>query len=152
MERSAKARDQRMSQAATYAKPLPVLEGLTGEFYAFCKQRELRFQRCAQCNAWRHVPREMCAECGSWEWSWQKSSGRGTVFTWTVAERAMHPAFADATPYAPVVVEMEEGVRLLSQVPDCAPDALQIGMPVEVVFEDATEDVTLPKFKRLSSP
>jgi len=131
----------------TYPKPLPVLEGLSGEFYAFCKQRELRFQRCARCAAWRHVPREMCAECGSWEWQWETSSGRGTVFTWTVAVRAMHPAFADATPYAPVVVELEEGIRLLSQVVDCSPESLKIGMPVEVVFEDVTEEVTLPKFK-----
>jgi len=131
----------------TYTKPLPVLEGLAGEFYAFCKQRELRFQRCSGCGTWRHVPREMCAECGSWEWRWEKASGRGTVFTWTVAARAMHPAFADSAPYAPVVVALDEGVRLLSQVVDCAPEALQIGMPVEVVFDDVTEEVTLPKFK-----
>jgi uncharacterized OB-fold protein len=131
----------------TYGKPVPVLDGLAGEFYGFCKGRELRFQRCASCRAWRHVPREMCAACGSWEWRWEKSSGRGTVFTWTVAERAMHPAFAAAAPYAPVVVELEEGVRLLSQVIDCPPEGLKIDMPVEVVFEDVTEEVTLPMFK-----
>jgi len=134
-----------MSQ--NYTKPLPVLEGLTAQFYDWCKQGELRFQRCTDCSTWRHVPREMCADCGSWSWEWARSSGRGTVFTWTTAARALHPAFKDSAPYAPVVVEMEEGVRLLSQVIDVAPDALLIGMPVEVTFDPVTDEVTLPKFK-----
>jgi len=90
----------------------------------------------------------MCAACGSWQWEWAASSGRGTVFTWTTVARALHPAFQGDTPYAAVVVEMDEGVRLLSQVTDCAPDQLRIGMPVEVVFEEVTPEVTLPKFRR----
>jgi uncharacterized OB-fold protein len=60
----------------------------------------------------------------------------------------MHPAFQAEVPYAPVVVEMEEGVRLLSTVLDCPPEDLQIGMPVEVVFQDVTEEIALPKFRR----
>ena len=136
--------------AETYAKPLPAMQGLAKEFYAWCKQRELRFQRCGDCGAWRHVPRELCPQCGSWKWEWARSTGRGTVFTWTVVARALHPAFQQDTPYAPVVIEMDEGVRLLSQVVGCAPEELTIGMPVEVVFEDVTAEVTLPRFRRLS--
>jgi uncharacterized OB-fold protein len=60
----------------------------------------------------------------------------------------MHPAFAEACPYAPVVVEMEEGVRLLSEVVDVAPAELEIDMEVSIYYDDVTEDVTLPKFKR----
>ena len=131
-----------------YAKPLPELDGYTGEFYGFCSRGELHFQRCDDCGAWRHVPREICAECSSWSWQWQRSSGRGHVFTWTVVALPLHPAFAASTPYAPVVIELEEGVRLLSEVVDCPPDELEIGMPVEVVFETATAEVTLPKFRR----
>ena len=133
------------------ARPLPLLEGLTAEFYAFCKQGRLHFQRCASCRAWRHVPREMCAECGSWEWSWEPSSGRGVVFSWTVVARALHPAFQDDTPYAPVIVEMEEGVRLLSQVEGVAPGDLVIDMPVEVFFEAVAREVWLPKFRPVES-
>ena len=133
---------------AGYAKPLPHLDGLTGQFYDWCRRRELRFQRCTRCQTWRHVPREMCAACGSWEWEWAQSSGRGRVFTWTLVARAMHPAFQHDTPYAAVVIEMEEGVRLVSHVIDCAPDELEIGMPVEVDFDDVTPEVTLPKFRR----
>ncbi len=132
-------------------KPLPELEDLAGEFYAHCKRGELHFQRCTACAAWRHVPREMCAECGSWDWKWERSSGRGRVFTWTVVVRALHPAFQDRCPYAPVVIEMEEGVRILSEVEDCSPDELEIDMPVEVVFDAVSDEVTLPKFRRVAS-
>ena len=137
-----------MSDTETTPRPLPVLQGLTGEFYAWCAQGELRFQRCDACGAWRHVPREMCARCGSPAWSWQRSSGRGRIFTWTVAARALHPGFAADAPYAPVVVEMEEGVRLVSQMLDCPPDALAIDMPVVVELVSAGPDVVLPKFRR----
>ena len=133
---------------AEYSKPLPLLQGLTKEFYAWCARHELRFQRCTDCRTWRHVPREMCAECGSWSWEWAKAGGRGHVFTWTVAARPMHPAFAPDVPFAPVVIEMEEGVRVVSEVVDCPPEELEVGMRVEVVYDDVTPGLALPKFRR----
>jgi uncharacterized OB-fold protein len=140
-----------MDQARDYDKPLPALDGHTKEFYEWCQRGELRFQRCTACGTWRHVPREMCASCNSFEWEWARSSGRGTVYTWTVIERPLHPAFAKDVPYAPAVVELEEGVRLLSHVADCTPDVLEIGLPVEVFFDAVTPEVTLPKFRRKSA-
>lgn len=129
--------------------PLPVLDDeLTRSFYDHCRQGTLHFQRCSDCNAWRHVPREICPECNSWNWAWEASSGRGKVFSWTVVARALHPAFQDDVPYAPVIVEMDEGVRLLTRITDVAADALEIDMPVEVAFEAATPEITLPCFKR----
>ena len=136
------------NDARAYDKPLPVLEGLSGEFYAWCRQGELRFQRCTDCGTFRHVPRELCAQCNSFAWEWARSSGRGTVYTWTVVQRALHPAFVNDTPLAPVVVEMEEGVRLLGNMVDCAPQELVIGLPVEVEFEAVTPEVSLPRFRR----
>ena len=132
-------------------QPLPVLEGFAKDFYRGCQRGELLFQRCSDCSAWRHVPRELCPECGSWDWEWQASSGHGRVFTWTVIERALHPAFAEAVPFAAVVVELEEGVRLVSHVIDCPPDQLEMDMPVDVVFEGVTEEITLPRFRRARS-
>jgi len=67
-----------------------------------------------------------------------------------VVERALHPAFVDDIPYAVVIVEMEEGVRLLSTVMDVDPADLRIGLPVEVFFDAMTEEVSLPRFRRLS--
>lgn len=132
-------------------KPLPVMEGLAGEFYEWCRRGELRVQRCLSCQSWRHPPREMCAECGGWDWEWAKSGGRGRVFSWTTSTRALHPAFKPEAPYAAVVVEMDEGVRLLSRVVDCVPDELTIAMRVEVVFERATDEIALPYFRRVDS-
>ena len=129
------------------AKPVPLMQGLTKEFYGWCARGELRFQRCARCRAWRHVPRELCAECGSRDWQWEASSGRGRVFTWTLVARAMHPAFQHDTPYAAAVIEMDEGVRLVSRVIDCPPDELEIDMPVAVAFE-RVDGIALPVFRR----
>lgn len=138
-----------MSKTTTaLPKPLPALEGLAGEFYGFCRKGELRFQRCGGCREWRHVPRELCAECGSWDWSWEASSGRGRIFSWTVVVRALHPAFQADTPYAVVIVELEEGLRLLTHVPDVPAEDLAVDLPVEVYFEAVSPDVTLPLFRR----
>lgn len=130
-----------------YEKPLPLLEGMAGEFYEHCKNHELRFQRCTQCSTWRHVPRNMCAQCGSWEWEWSKSSGRGELLTWTIVTFPMQPSFAEEVPYAVTLVELEEGPRVVSRIVDVEPKDLRMGLPVEVVFEAVTPEVTLPRFK-----
>ena len=132
-----------------YGKPVPVLDGTAGEFYQYCQHHELRFQRCTQCGTWRHVPRDMCAECGSWQWEWAQSSGRGTLFTWTVVTLPMHPAFKDEVPYAVCLIDMEEGPRIVSRIVDVAPQDLRMGLPVEVIFDAVTPEVTLPRFRRV---
>lgn len=137
-----------MTETPDYPRPLPRLRGFAADFYAYCRQHELRFQRCADCGRWRHVPRDMCAACGSFDWEWARSSGKGTLFSWTTTMQPMMPQFADLVPYSPVVVELEEGVRMLSWLVDVDADDFALGLPVEVVFDDVTPDVTLPKFRR----
>jgi uncharacterized OB-fold protein len=131
-----------------YTLPLPTRRGFAEDFYRFCKLHELRFQRCQECGTWRHGPREMCARCNSFKWEWAKSSGKGKIFSFTTVHQAMLPEFADHLPYNIVVVEMEEGVRILSWPVDLAADELRLDLPVEVVFDDVTAEVTLPKFRR----
>lgn len=138
-----------MNMKSDYQRPMPALEGMTAEFYDFCSKGELRFQRCEDCGVWRHVPRLMCADCGSWQWEWIESSGRGHLFTWTVVHRPMHPAFSDKLPYAPVVIELEEGVRMVSWVLDCPPEKLKRGMLVKVSFERVDESLCLPMFRQV---
>ena len=133
-----------------YNKPLPRRDDVNGEFYDHCRNHELRFQRCGDCGSWRHMPRESCRNCGSLEWSWERSSGKGTIYTWTVIHRALHPGFNNELPYAAVVIELDEGVRLVSHVVDVPVEALEVGVPVEVFFEDVTDEVTLPKFRLAS--
>jgi len=136
---------------AGYRKPLPLMRGFTRQFYEHCRNGELRFQRCNACGRWRHVPRKTCASCGSWDWEWARSNGRARVFSWTVVRRPMHPNFKEEVPYAPAIIEMEEGVRLVSWVVDCPPEELRAGMPVEVFFDAVTPEVTLPKFRRVDA-
>lgn len=128
-------------------RPMPLMDGLTRQFYEWCGRGELRFQRCSRCATWRHVPRELCAECGSFDHEWVRSSGKGTLFTYTIVARALHPAFANAVPYAATVVELDEGVRILSNVIDCPPGQLRIGMPLHVDFEPQADSITLPVFR-----
>jgi len=137
-----------MADAKSYRLPLPRVGGRSAEFYKFCKDHELRFQRCSDCSAWRHVPRDMCAKCGSFNWEWARSSGRGKLFSWTTATQPMMPQFADKVPYSPVIVELDEGVRMVSWLVDVKPDELRLGMPLEVTFDDVTADFALPKFRR----
>ncbi len=136
------------SQSPQYKLPLPARIGLAAEFYRYCKEHELRFQRCTGCGAWRHLPRPMCGECGSFDYQWARSSGRGTVYSWITVVQPLLPAFNDAVPYSVVLVDMEEGVRMVAMLQDTAPEALRIGMPVEVVFEDAAAEIALPRFKK----
>lgn len=125
----------------------PNPEGLNAEFYAWCARGELRVQRCSACGTWRHPPRVMCARCGSDAWAWERASGRGRVYTWTVTHQALVPGWADEVPYAVVVVELEEGVRLVSAVREVAPSELRIGMEVEVAFVKASDAVGLHWFR-----
>jgi len=133
-----------------YKRPLPRRRGMAGEFYDYCKKHELRFQRCTNCGTWRHVPRDMCAKCGAFAWEWAKSAGKGQVFSWTTAMQPMLPQFADLVPYSPVIIEMDEGVRLVTWLTDVPPEELRLGLPVEVVFDDVTPEVTLPKFRKVA--
>jgi len=129
-----------------HAKPVPRRDGLNGEYYAHAGQDELRFQRCGDCGTWRHMPRYSCAICGSANWSWEKSSGRGTLYSWTITHRSFHPGFSEDVPYAVVVVEMEEGMRLVSQIEGIEPAAYKLGMKLATVFARRA-DASLPIFK-----
>jgi uncharacterized OB-fold protein len=123
--------------------PDPV--GLNAEFYAHAATGTLHFQRCDDCATWRHPPRFLCAGCGSDRWSWQASSGRGRVFTWTVTHRQFDPAFEP--PYAIVVVETDEGVRVVGAPRDLEPSDLALDLPVDIVLDPVTDTIALLTFR-----
>ncbi len=89
----------------------------------------------------------MCPKCRSLETEWVPVQGRGTVYSWVTYQETFHPGFK--TPYSVVLVELEEGVRLVSNLKDVKPEEITIGMPVEVVFDNITEEVILPKFRKV---
>ncbi|MCZ7524913.1 MAG: Zn-ribbon domain-containing OB-fold protein [Acidimicrobiia bacterium] len=131
----------------TPGRMVPRPEGLNAEFYAHCARGELRFQRCDGCGRWRHPPRVLCATCGSDRYTWVRSSGRGRVHTWTVTHRAANPAFAGEVPYAVLVVEMEEGPRLVGNLRGLDPGELALDLPVVVELEPLSERIALTHFR-----
>lgn len=132
---------------AQASRRLPLLQGYTKEFYAWCNKRELRFQRCQVCSVWRHPPRPMCGNCHSTRWEWAPTKGIGKVYCWTVVHQPLDPAFASEVPYAAAIVELDEGPRLATWVTGLPADQLRVGMPVEVWFDALDDQAALPKFR-----
>jgi len=127
-------------------RPLPQPDDdLVAAFWEHCAREELRFQRCAGCGTWRHLPRLRCARCGSAEFSWERSSGRGRVYSWTVTHQSPMRAFRP--PFATLVVELEEGVRMVAGLAGAGPEVLRLDLPVEVVFERVNAEWALPSFR-----
>ena len=139
-----------MPERPKYAKPLPRLDEESKGYWEACQRHELYVQRCGACGALRYYPRALCPRCLSDHIEWVLSSGRGTVYTYTVTYQNLAAGFRDALPYVLAYVELDEGARLLTNIVDCSPEQVRIGLPVEVTFEDVTAAVTLPKFKPLA--
>ncbi len=132
----------------TRVVPRPVPTADNAPFYDAARRGELRFQRCADCGTFRHYPRPVCSRCLSRRFSWERVSGRGEVYTWTIVRGPTLPAFEKELPYAVIDVLLEEGVHFVSRLVDDPPDEIRAGMPVEVVFEKLDDEITLVKFRR----
>jgi len=126
---------------------LPGGDGLGAEFYERAAATGvLHLQRCTACGTWRHPPRILCATCGSDAWTWEPAAGTGRIFTWTVTHRATDPAFAEELPYAIVVVELDEGPRVVGNVVGIAPGELRLDLPVCVRLDRRSDSVALVDF------
>jgi uncharacterized OB-fold protein len=130
-----------------YARPLPRITPDNRPFWEATRRHELRLQRCTACGRFRYPPSPVCPDCLGETAEWTRVSGRGTVTTWVVFHKLYFPAFAGDLPYNVVQVELEEGPRLTANVVGAPNDAIRIGLPVEVVFDDVTAEVTLPRFR-----
>jgi hypothetical protein len=130
------------------AKPVPEITPEMAPFFEAARRHALAVQRCVACGALRFPARAACNRCMSRETDWVAVAGTGTVFSVAVMHQANHPAFEAMLPYAVVVVELDCGVRMISNVVDCPARDVAIGMPVEVTFEERSPEVTLPVFKR----
>jgi len=126
--------------------PQPTLDDQ--EFWEACNRDELVIQQCAECGTLRHLPRPMCPKCYSLQYQWPVMSGRGTVHSYTVIHNPAHPALRDRVPYNVVLVELEEGPRVVSNVVDTPSEGIHVGMPVVVLFQEVAPGVKLPKFRK----
>lgn len=133
---------------AEYRKGLPKATPETAPFWEACKRHELMIQRCNDCQKYYFYPRPLCPHCLSRKVEWVRVSGRAKLHTYVINHRPA-PGFEDEAPYIIAVVELEEGARMMTNIIGIEPDPqkLRIDMPLEVAFDDVTEEVTLPKFR-----
>lgn len=129
-----------------WAKPLPHLDPVNAEYWKAARQGRLLIQQCPACGNRQWYPRALCTRCGGTP-EWLQASGRGTVHTFTVIRQQGIPAFKAELPYVIVMVELEEGPLVFGSMPGVAPEAVSIGMPVEVYFAAAAEDVGIPYWR-----
>lgn len=104
-------------------------------------------QRCTTCGAGIWPIKSRCDNCLSPTVTWVQASGKATLYSFVLMHQIYHPGFASEVPYNIAQVDLEEGLRILTNIVGCSNADLQIGMPLEVTFEDITDKVMLPKFK-----
>ncbi len=129
-----------------YRKPIPVPAPESEPFWAAAKAHRLEIQKCTSCGHFRFPPAAHCPECLSAEHEWVEASGRGRVFSFVTYQRLYNKGWEGEIPYVVALIELEEGPRLLSNLTGVEPGDVVCDMPVRVVFDDVTPEVTLPKF------
>jgi hypothetical protein len=132
---------------AQYQKPLPEPSVISAPFWDGLRAGELRLQHCAACTRYVFYPRSVCPHCLSDRLEWTAVSGRGRVYSFTLVRRAMNPAFASEVPYVFAIVELNEGVRVTTNIVNCGSDEVRVDMPVKATYDNVTPEVALLKFE-----
>lgn len=127
--------------------PEPMADALALPWWNAASEHRLVVQRCKKCGATQLPPSPVCSECRSNESDWQEVSGKGTVYTYTAVHRPM--AANQELPFIIAVIALEDsgGVRMMSNLVEVAADDIEIGMPVEVVWENMSADLAVPRFR-----
>ena len=130
-----------------YKKPLPVVQPWSKPFWEAAKRHRLMIQRCNDCGLKIFYPRKYCPDCWSANLDWFEASGRGKVFSYSITMAGVEERFAEDLPFVLALVDLEEGIRMMTNIVECKPDEVSIGMDVKVTFSDVTDEFSLPMFK-----
>ncbi len=122
----------------------PTRSALSEPWFDACKHERLLIQQCSACGSYQFYPRILCTHCDARDPTWVEASGSGRIASFTVVRRAVSEAYE--APYVVALVDLEEGPRLMTNIVDCAPEAVRIGARVSVRFEPWGADVDLPVF------
>lgn len=125
--------------------PLPQPSSWSRPFWDACARGQLIFQRCQDCHSPVFNPALLCRFCGSRSLEWERSAGRGELYSWSVVWRPQTQAFR--VPYAPAIVDLDEGYQMVSSVIGCGPDDLRLGMRLSVCFHPIGGGVSIPYFR-----
>jgi len=131
-----------------YKNPLPEILPETKQYWEAAKRHELILQRCKTCGQIMYFPRIFCHKCLSDDIEWFRANGFGTVYSYTIIHyQIAHKSFEPDVPYIYSIIDLDEGVRMISNVINIDPFKVKIGMRVKVVFEDVTDEISIPKFE-----
>ena len=137
-----------MTEEKKYEKPLPEFRPETKPFWDACKNHELVIPRSKTTGEYFFYPRALSpGDDMTDDIEWVKASGKAKVWTFAIHHMGPTKAYKGDPPYVVALVETDEGVKMMTNVVDCDPKDVYIGMEVEVVFDDVTDEVTLPKFR-----
>lgn len=136
-----------MSQNASPIVPLP--DPLTQPFWDGARAGHLMIQRCAACGRWQHPPQALCLGCGSGDLAFRPVSGKGRIHSFTIMRHDHYPSFRNRLPYVNLWVELDEQPFLIviANLLEAAPEEAAIGRAVEVVFQQISDEITLPQFR-----
>jgi uncharacterized OB-fold protein len=127
--------------------PQPLADAITLPFWQAAAEHRLVVQRCAGCGHMRLPPSPLCPECRSTDSDWKQLSGRGEVYTYTIVHRPIAAGQPLPTIIAVIALEDAGGVRLMSNLVGAAPEEVAIGLPVELVWEDMSAELAIPRFR-----
>lgn len=127
-------------------RPLPTISPDNEEFWKSTREHAAKLQRCNVCSHFWYYPGPVCHHCGAQDWTWTALSGKGTIYSYSVLERAKGNPYENDVPIAIVLVRLEEGPVIMSNLVDYEPADLAIDAPVEMTYEDVNDEVTLAVF------
>ncbi len=130
-------------------QPEPIPQPESDFYWESASNGKLVFQRCSNCDKAQFYPRVYCIHCRGKSLLWEESSGKGTLYTYTIVHSPPHPSFKKDVPYIVGIVELNEGFRIPTSLTGLDPDPqnIAIGMPLEVTFEQVSDAIGLPKFR-----
>lgn len=134
-----------------YTKPLPQIDNWNRPFWDAAHRHELSVQACADCGHMFTPPGPVCPECLGDKLQWKTVSGRGVVESWVVFHQQYFKGFEKDLPYNVAMIRLDEGPFLFTNILEIDNGDLRRGLQVEVVFEQATEEITIPCFRPINA-
>jgi uncharacterized OB-fold protein len=128
-------------------RPEPITTEASDPFWEATRADRLVVQWCTACDRAVFFPRAVCPACLGDELEWRPSVGTGRVYAVTVEHRPQDPRLASRAPYAVALVDVDDGWRMLTNIVDCDPAEVAVGLAVEVTFEPLTDGTKLPMFR-----
>lgn len=135
-----------MSDLGFDRRPLPRVDNVSAPYWKAAAEGRLLYQECPACGHRQLYPRAMCTACAATP-EWREASGRGSVHTYTVIHQNHAEPFRDQLPYVVAMVELDEGPRMMTNITDCDPADVSIGMAVELHTVTIDDELGLPLWR-----